>query len=111
MIEGPGHIPMHLVKENVDKQLEICGESEGLDTIPTLGGELHYLIAPFDPGCELTFGPSSALLHFAQRPAHERFAVEVTEVEGTPPGEVEATILANRDGRPLRQARRRRRLS
>jgi hypothetical protein len=89
----------------LELQLEICGESEGLDTIPTLGGELHYLIAPFDPGCELTFGPSSALLHFAPRPAHERFAVEVTEVEGTPPGEVEATILAHRDGRPLRQAR------
>ena len=27
MIEGPGHIPMHLVKENVDKQLAICGEA------------------------------------------------------------------------------------
>ncbi len=27
MIEGPGHVPMHLVKENMDKQLEICGEA------------------------------------------------------------------------------------
>jgi phosphomethylpyrimidine synthase len=27
MIEGPGHIPMHLVKENVDRQLEICQEA------------------------------------------------------------------------------------
>jgi phosphomethylpyrimidine synthase len=27
MIEGPGHIPMHLIKENVDKQLEICHEA------------------------------------------------------------------------------------
>jgi phosphomethylpyrimidine synthase len=27
MIEGPGHIPMHLIKENVDKQLEICKEA------------------------------------------------------------------------------------
>ncbi len=24
MIEGPGHIPMHLIKENVDRQTEIC---------------------------------------------------------------------------------------
>jgi phosphomethylpyrimidine synthase len=24
MIEGPGHIPMHLIKENMDKQIEIC---------------------------------------------------------------------------------------
>ena len=27
MIEGPGHVPMHLVKENVDRQLETCGEA------------------------------------------------------------------------------------
>jgi phosphomethylpyrimidine synthase len=27
MIEGPGHVPMHLVKENVDRQLEICHEA------------------------------------------------------------------------------------
>ncbi len=25
MIEGPGHVPMHLIKENMDKQLEHCG--------------------------------------------------------------------------------------
>lgn len=27
MIEGPGHIPMHKIKENVDKQMEICHEA------------------------------------------------------------------------------------
>ncbi|WP_394547621.1 phosphomethylpyrimidine synthase ThiC [Priestia aryabhattai] len=27
MIEGPGHVPMHLIKENVDKQMEICQEA------------------------------------------------------------------------------------
>lgn len=27
MIEGPGHVPMHLIKENMDKQLEICAEA------------------------------------------------------------------------------------
>jgi phosphomethylpyrimidine synthase len=27
MIEGPGHIPMHLVKENVEKEMAICGEA------------------------------------------------------------------------------------
>jgi phosphomethylpyrimidine synthase len=27
MIEGPGHVPMHLIKENMDKQLELCGEA------------------------------------------------------------------------------------
>jgi phosphomethylpyrimidine synthase len=27
MIEGPGHVPMHLIKENMDKQLTICHEA------------------------------------------------------------------------------------
>ncbi|WP_045522497.1 phosphomethylpyrimidine synthase ThiC [Neobacillus niacini] len=27
MIEGPGHVPMHLIKENMDKQLEVCQEA------------------------------------------------------------------------------------
>ena len=27
MIEGPGHVPMHLIKENMDKQLDTCGEA------------------------------------------------------------------------------------
>ena len=27
IIEGPGHIPMHLIKENMDRQLEVCGEA------------------------------------------------------------------------------------
>ncbi len=27
MIEGPGHVPMHLIKENMDKQLKDCDEA------------------------------------------------------------------------------------
>ena len=27
MIEGPGHVPMHKIKENVDKQIELCHEA------------------------------------------------------------------------------------
>jgi phosphomethylpyrimidine synthase len=27
MIEGPGHVPMHKIKENMDKQLECCHEA------------------------------------------------------------------------------------
>jgi phosphomethylpyrimidine synthase len=27
MIEGPGHVPMHMIKENMDKQLELCHEA------------------------------------------------------------------------------------
>ncbi|PDO09733.1 MAG: phosphomethylpyrimidine synthase ThiC [Candidatus Reconcilbacillus cellulovorans] len=27
MIEGPGHVPMHLIKENVERQMQICHEA------------------------------------------------------------------------------------
>ena len=27
MVEGPGHVPMHLIKENMDKQLEDCHQA------------------------------------------------------------------------------------
>lgn len=27
MIEGPGHVPMHMIKENVDRQVEVCQEA------------------------------------------------------------------------------------
>jgi len=27
MIEGPGHVPMHLIQENMTKQLEVCDEA------------------------------------------------------------------------------------
>ncbi|VAV95490.1 Phosphomethylpyrimidine synthase ThiC [hydrothermal vent metagenome] len=27
MVEGPGHVPMHKIRENMTKQLEVCGEA------------------------------------------------------------------------------------
>jgi hypothetical protein len=93
-------------ERRLELEMRICGESEGLDVVPTLGGELHWLIAPFDPGCQLTFGPTSALLHFVPTPAHERYQVEVTDTDVAPlPGEVRATVHATHHGRPLRKAR------
>jgi hypothetical protein len=64
-------------QRRLEVQTSLCGESEGLDIIPTLGGQLHWLIAPFDPGCELSFGPSGALLHFVRRPGRDRLKVSV----------------------------------
>ena len=89
-------------QRHLEIEMRICGESEGLDVIPTLGGELHWLIAPSDPGCQLTFGPTSALLHFLPDPGRERFGVDVLDaaVSGIP-GTVQATVRATRDGRPL----------
>ena len=46
MIEGPGHIPMHMIKENVEKQLEICDEAPfytlGPQTTDIAPGYDHY---------------------------------------------------------------------
>jgi len=85
--------------------MRICGESEGLGVIHTLGGRLHWLIAPFDPGCQLTFGPTSALLHFVRNPGRARFEVHVlkTVVSGVP-GTVQATVRVTRGGRTVRDA-------
>lgn len=93
-------------ERQLELEMNICGESEGLDVIPTLGGQLHWLIAPFDPGCRPTFGPTSALLHFIPAPAHQRFEVEVTSTDvAALPGQLRVTVRATQDGRPLRQAR------
>tara|TARA_Y100001970_G_scaffold266394_1_gene354991 strand:- start:5525 stop:7408 length:1884 start_codon:yes stop_codon:yes gene_type:complete len=27
MVEGPGHVPMHLIQENMDKQIKVCDEA------------------------------------------------------------------------------------
>ena len=90
----------------LELETSLCGESEGLDVIRTLGGTLHYLIAPFDPGCELTFGPTSALLHYARREGRERLTVAVLDLNvGALPGTAEVTVRVTRRGRPVRHAR------
>ncbi|HEY7150170.1 MAG TPA: hypothetical protein VH391_00665 [Solirubrobacterales bacterium] len=90
----------------LELELHICGESEGLDVIPTLGGTLHWLISPAGNNCQLTYGPSSALLHFIPRPANKTITVRVTKTQaGTLPGPVKATIRAKQNGQPLRGAR------
>jgi phosphomethylpyrimidine synthase len=44
MNEGPGHIPMHLIKENMDKQLEWCNEAP----FYTLGPLVTDIAAGYD---------------------------------------------------------------
>ncbi|WP_445010422.1 phosphomethylpyrimidine synthase ThiC [Vreelandella stevensii] len=55
MIEGPGHVPMHLVKENMDKQLECCDEAP----FYTLGP----LVTDIAPGYDhITSGIGAAMI-------------------------------------------------
>ena len=44
IIEGPGHIPMHLIKENMDKQLKECHEAP----FYTLGPLTTYIAPRYD---------------------------------------------------------------
>ncbi|WP_334184351.1 phosphomethylpyrimidine synthase ThiC [Novosphingobium sp.] len=55
MIEGPGHVPMHKVKENMEKQLEACGEAP----FYTLGP----LVTDIAPGYDhITSGIGAAMI-------------------------------------------------
>ena len=38
MIEGPGHVPLHKIEENVDLQMEVCHEAP----FYTLGRSPNY---------------------------------------------------------------------
>jgi hypothetical protein len=88
-------------------EMQICGESEGLGLISTLGGRLHWLIAPADPGCELSFGPTSALLHFRRPHARERYDVEIIDVDTGSTGDERPSPVVRvtrHDGTPVRGA-------
>jgi phosphomethylpyrimidine synthase len=55
MIEGPGHVPLHKIKENVDRQLEVCHEAP----FYTLGP----LVTDIAPGYDhITSGIGAALI-------------------------------------------------
>ncbi|WP_413616192.1 phosphomethylpyrimidine synthase ThiC [Halomonas cupida] len=55
MIEGPGHVPMQLIKENMDKQLEYCDEAP----FYTLGP----LVTDIAPGYDhITSGIGAAMI-------------------------------------------------
>ncbi|MCE9501191.1 MAG: phosphomethylpyrimidine synthase ThiC [Leptospira sp.] len=55
MIEGPGHVPMHLIKENMDRQLEVCHEAP----FYTLGP----LVTDIAPGYDhITSGIGAAMI-------------------------------------------------
>jgi len=55
MIEGPGHVPMHQIKENMDRQLEVCHEAP----FYTLGP----LVTDIAPGYDhITSGIGAAMI-------------------------------------------------
>jgi hypothetical protein len=95
-----------------DRQLQIethiCGESEGLGLFSTLGGRLHWLIAPSDDsGCELTYGPDSGLTHYRRSPGNDRFRVKITDLDTGPMGDktpAPVVRVTRHGGKPVRGA-------
>jgi hypothetical protein len=86
-------------------ETEMCGEAEGLDTISTLGGKLHWLLSPIDD-CELTYPPSSALVHLVARPGRPRLTVKVVSARLLSlPGRARVRVRVTRHGSPVRSAR------
>jgi hypothetical protein len=87
-------------KRRLELEQRFCGESEGLDLIDTLGGELHWLVGPDGGGCTLTYGPTSALLHFARAPGRPGLRVRVLSATAK-----KVKVRVTRHGAPVRGAR------
>jgi hypothetical protein len=86
-------------KRRLEVEQKFCGESEGLDTISTLGGTLHWLVGPDGGGCELTYGPTSALLHFVRAPGKPGLRVSASK-HGS-----KVSVRVTRKGAPVAGAR------
>jgi hypothetical protein len=95
----------------------IHGESEGLDVLPVLGGNLHWIVTPVDPaGRPPTYGTSSnVLLHFVPTaaaspppvPAGSPGALPTLRVTARPRGLIArrrtaVTFTVTEDGSPAR---------
>ena len=95
MIEGPGHVPMQLIKENMDKQLRECGEAP----FYTLGP----LTTDIAPGYDhITSAIGAAMIGwFGTRDALLR------DAEGTPGPAQQAGRARRHHGLQDRRARRR----
>ena len=87
----------------LELEMQVCGEAEGLDRINILGGRMHWLLSPVDPGCTLTFGPTSALMHFVRSPGRDRLTVRVAAVDkAAVPGRVRVLVHVSRRGVAVR---------
>jgi hypothetical protein len=91
-------------KRRLEIETSPCGESEGLHAMHVLGGDLHWLIAPFGIGCKLTYGPTSALLHFAPAGGKARLRVSAKRLRNGA-GRVRVRVRVTRRGKPVRGAR------
>lgn len=90
-------------RRRLELELRIRGESEGLHAMQMLGGDLQWLIAPFDPRGPATYGPRSALLHLAPAGGRARLRVSASARERGP--RLVATVRVTHRRRPVENAR------
>ena len=77
-------------------ETEICGESEGLDTINTLGGRLQWLLSPVDD-CPLTYPPRARSSTSSAARARTRLKVKVAASKPKAlPGRTRALVRVTR---------------
>jgi hypothetical protein len=91
-------------KRRLEIELRAVGESEGLDTVSVLGGELHWLIPPLAVGQKPTFGPTSALLHFIPKTGRPGLRVTV-RARGAATRRVRLSVTVRCMGRVMPGAR------
>ena len=108
MNEGPGHVPLHKIPENMEKQLDWCSEAPfytlgplatdiapaydhitsaiGAATIGSLGESPHRLAFPWEAGVDAVEGKSCT------RPSHTRLPLAMREKRRQ---SIAATILVS----------------
>jgi hypothetical protein len=91
-------------KRRLEIEAHVCGESEGIDTVHTLGGQLQWLVSPVVSGCKATYGPSTALLHFVPRPGSRGLKVSVKRLRDGA-RRVRVRVRVTRHGKPVKGAR------
>jgi hypothetical protein len=112
LLAGQEGGPIRLFSVDLDtgaRRLEIerdvAGESEGLLTFRTLGGDLHWLVAIADPqGRRPTYGPENALLHFVPARGRRGLRVQVRANSAVAGPRVRLSVRVTRRRRPVRRA-------
>jgi hypothetical protein len=91
-------------KRRLEIEAHVCGESEGMDAVHTLGGTLQWLVSPTAIGCKATYGPSTALLHYVPRRGSHGLKVAVRRLRDGA-RRVRVRVRVTRHGKPVKGAR------
>jgi hypothetical protein len=92
-------------RRRLEIERDVAGESEGLISFRTLGGDLHWLVAISDPkGRKPTYGPENALVHFVPKRGRPGLKVRVLARSAVSGPRVRVSVRVTRKGKPVRRA-------